>query len=85
MNAKNKMHNSSSHCRAVSGEVQVIEKLYDEKQPVAAATTIEIDNEKSSIDRERNGFYDYECCTENSLYQSSRIYAKARTVSEQNV
>ncbi|XP_014203973.1 uncharacterized protein LOC106636167 [Copidosoma floridanum] len=72
MNAKNRVYGSSgSSCQeAVSGGLQVIESIYDGRQSRAG-------NDKSS-----SGSYDFECCTENSLYESSRIYAKACSIGQ---
>lgn len=74
MNAKNKIYGTrNSQCTVSSDEVQVIEKIYNH------------DNDKSSSDRERSGSYDLSCCTENSLYESKRIYSKARNANNSKV
>ncbi|XP_058805972.1 uncharacterized protein LOC131672626 [Phymastichus coffea] len=69
MNAKNKIYGSRSlNSQVLLGGTQVIEKMnkenkfYNEKLP--------------SSDRTRSGFYDFEFSNENSLYESTRIYAK---------
>lgn len=81
MNAKNKIYGSvrisQGPTSSSSEEVQVIEKMiYDDRK--SRAETIEAYNEKSPSNRERVGLYNFDCFTENSLYESSRIYAKAR-------
>lgn len=68
MNAKNKIYGTrGSQCQAATEEVQVIEKLYEQRKVFS-------EPDKSSSSR---GSYDFDCCTENSVYESSRIYAKA--------
>ena len=83
MNEKNKIFGSTRNLQgptsSSSEEVQVIEKIYDDRK--SRAETIEAYNEKSSSDRERSGSYDFDCCNDNSLYESSCIYAKARIAS----
>ncbi|KAJ8679091.1 hypothetical protein QAD02_014878 [Eretmocerus hayati] len=78
MNAKNKMYGTrSSQCSTVLEDVQVIEKIYDEQKSRSDALGLFSESNKSSSERKSSGSYDFGCCTENSLYESSRIYAKA--------
>ena len=87
MNAKNKIYGTRGSVltqQMSSNEVQVIEKIYEGRvnggkiRVSDSAGSCNENGDKSSSDRERSGSYDFECCTENSLYESSRIYAKAR-------
>ncbi|XP_011503102.1 PREDICTED: uncharacterized protein LOC105366378 [Ceratosolen solmsi marchali] len=85
MNAKNKMYGSrSSRCRGTEAiEAPVIEKIYEQRKFRDGHVVDDPydENEKSSSDHERCGSYNFNCCTENSLYESSRIYAEVHSVS----
>jgi hypothetical protein len=81
MNAKNKIYGTRvARCQAIATEAPVIENICEERKTRGGDVADPNDEqENSSSDHERSGSYDFNCCTENSLYESSRIYAEVRT------
>lgn len=69
MNAKNKTYGSQNS----SAQVQLIEKMYDGRKSLYNDKSSSNDRQPSATSCDLFGF-----CSENSLYESTRIYAKAR-------